>query len=81
LASAQGSTFEGRDCGLILKAHIPRDLAEDARSLDGGLRVYKYAAAAEDVLIQREGRGSKDAQEVWELERRVGICVRRYVPV
>ena len=34
-----------------------------------------------EVLVRREGRRCKDAQEVRELECRVGVRVHRCVPV
>ena len=49
-----GGVFGGVECGLVLKAHISRHLAEDARRLNRWLRIHKNAPATEHVLVQRE---------------------------
>jgi hypothetical protein len=41
-------------CDLVLEANIGGHLAEDARWLNGRLRINEYAPATEHVLVQRE---------------------------
>jgi hypothetical protein len=55
LAQAHGTTFNGLNQSLILETHVRHDLTEDAPRLDRWRRIYQYAAAAKDVLVQREG--------------------------
>lgn len=65
--------FRGLERGLVLEAHVGSYLAEYACWFHRWLRVYEYAPAAEHVLVKRERRGSKDTQDVRQVERRVGV--------
>jgi hypothetical protein len=46
--------FGGLERGLVLEAHVGGHLAEDARRLNGRLRIHENAPATEHVLVQRE---------------------------